>query len=66
MGASGDRQDEAIQAKRKVVKMMILIVAAFMICWLPYNLYFSIFIHLFDTSPLGQTNLQGLRELSNA
>ena len=43
------RQDEALQAKRRVVVMMIVIVSAFMICWLPYHLYFTILSALFKS-----------------
>ena len=43
----GKGQEDAIEAKRKVVKMMILIVGAFFICWLPFQLYFNFLIALF-------------------
>ncbi|CAB1320007.1 unnamed protein product, partial [Coregonus sp. 'balchen'] len=47
-GDSSDRYKEQLTAKRKVVKMMIVVVCTFAICWLPYHVYFL--LHLF--SPL--------------
>ncbi|XP_058266717.1 neuromedin-K receptor [Hemibagrus wyckioides] len=39
---SSDNYLEQLQAKRKVVKMMMLVVATFALCWLPYHVYFVI------------------------
>lgn len=39
-GDSSDRYHEQVVAKRKVVKMMIVVVCTFAICWLPYHIYF--------------------------
>ncbi|XP_034286508.1 substance-P receptor-like [Pantherophis guttatus] len=39
-GDSSDRYHEQVSAKRKVVKMMIMVVCTFAICWLPYHIYF--------------------------
>ncbi|XP_061841985.1 tachykinin receptor 1a [Nerophis lumbriciformis] len=39
-GDSSDRYKEQLTAKRKVVKMMIVVVCTFAICWLPYHVYF--------------------------
>ncbi|KYO44162.1 substance-P receptor [Alligator mississippiensis] len=39
-GDSSDRYHEQVTAKRKVVKMMIIVVCTFAICWLPYHVYF--------------------------
>ncbi|XP_042329996.1 substance-P receptor isoform X1 [Sceloporus undulatus] len=39
-GDSSDRYHEQVSAKRKVVKMMIVVVCTFAICWLPFNVYF--------------------------
>ncbi|XP_029460022.1 substance-P receptor-like [Rhinatrema bivittatum] len=39
-GDSSDRYHEQVTAKRKVVKMMIVVVCTFAICWLPYHIYF--------------------------
>ncbi|XP_075399653.1 neuromedin-K receptor [Tenrec ecaudatus] len=39
-GDTSDRYREQLQAKRKVVKMMIIVVVIFAICWLPYHIYF--------------------------
>ncbi|KAK3090403.1 hypothetical protein FSP39_011586 [Pinctada imbricata] len=35
-------QLERIKSKRKVVKMMIVVVIIFALCWLPYHLYFIV------------------------
>ncbi|CAG0879121.1 unnamed protein product [Darwinula stevensoni] len=42
IGEATQRQNETIHSKRKVVKMMIFIVLAFAICWLPYHVYFIV------------------------
>ncbi|XP_027030859.1 substance-K receptor [Tachysurus fulvidraco] len=39
-GEASDHYQNQIQAKRKVVKMMIVVVTTFAICWLPYHIYF--------------------------
>lgn len=39
-GDSSDRYREQLTAKRKVVKMMIVVVCTFAVCWLPYHVYF--------------------------
>uniref|UniRef100_A0A8C6SHI4 Substance-P receptor n=1 Tax=Neogobius melanostomus TaxID=47308 RepID=A0A8C6SHI4_9GOBI len=39
-GDSSDRYKEQLTAKRKVVKMMIVVVCTFAVCWLPYHVYF--------------------------
>ncbi|KAM6943727.1 tachykinin receptor 1a [Lycodopsis pacificus] len=39
-GDSSDRYKEQLIAKRKVVKMMIVVVCTFAICWLPYHVFF--------------------------
>ncbi|XP_053573741.1 substance-P receptor isoform X2 [Bombina bombina] len=39
-GDSSDRYHEQVLAKRKVVKMMIVVVCTFAVCWLPYHIYF--------------------------
>ncbi|MBN3278787.1 NK3R protein, partial [Polyodon spathula] len=41
-GASSDHYQNQIQAKRKVVKMMIVVVVTFALCWLPFHLYFML------------------------
>ncbi|XP_010901015.1 tachykinin receptor 1a [Esox lucius] len=45
-GDSSDRYKEQLTAKRKVVKMMIVVVCTFAVCWLPYHVYFL--LHLFQ------------------
>uniref|UniRef100_A0A2K6GAY2 Neuromedin-K receptor n=1 Tax=Propithecus coquereli TaxID=379532 RepID=A0A2K6GAY2_PROCO len=39
-GDTCDKYHEQLKAKRKVVKMMIVVVMTFAICWLPYHTYF--------------------------
>ncbi|XP_002735437.1 tachykinin-like peptides receptor 99D [Saccoglossus kowalevskii] len=39
-GEISNRHREQLKAKRKVVKMMILVVVIFAICWLPVHIYF--------------------------
>ncbi|XP_027875109.1 tachykinin receptor 3a [Xiphophorus couchianus] len=39
-GDSSDNYHGQLRAKRKVVKMMIIVVVTFALCWLPYHLYF--------------------------
>ncbi|KAJ8416077.1 hypothetical protein AAFF_G00380990 [Aldrovandia affinis] len=39
-GDASKHYQNQIQAKRKVVKMMIVVVVTFALCWLPYHLYF--------------------------
>ncbi|NXD82513.1 NK1R protein, partial [Halcyon senegalensis] len=41
-GDSSDRYHEQVSAKRKVVKMMIIVVCTFALCWLPYHIYFTL------------------------
>ncbi|XP_078731388.1 substance-P receptor-like [Lampetra fluviatilis] len=42
-GDTGDKYHEQLRAKRKVVKMMIVVVCTFAICWLPYHVYFLVY-----------------------
>ncbi|XP_061448758.1 substance-P receptor [Rhineura floridana] len=39
-GDSSDHYHEQMSAKRKVVKMMIIVVCTFAVCWLPFHVYF--------------------------
>uniref|UniRef100_A0A672YFT1 Substance-K receptor n=1 Tax=Sphaeramia orbicularis TaxID=375764 RepID=A0A672YFT1_9TELE len=39
-GEASDHYHSQITAKRKVVKMMVVVVATFALCWLPYHIYF--------------------------
>ncbi|XP_041838261.1 tachykinin receptor 3a [Melanotaenia boesemani] len=41
-GDSSDNYHGQLQAKRKVVKMMIIVVVTFALCWLPYHVYFIV------------------------
>ncbi|XP_068085170.1 tachykinin-like peptides receptor 86C [Anabrus simplex] len=40
IGEMTQRQKDSIRSKRKVVRMFIIIVMIFAICWLPYHAYF--------------------------
>ncbi|KAG6458842.1 hypothetical protein O3G_MSEX011086 [Manduca sexta] len=40
IGEMTQRQVDSIRSKRKVVKMFILVIVIFGICWLPYHTYF--------------------------
>ncbi|CAG9864187.1 unnamed protein product [Phyllotreta striolata] len=42
IGENTERQMEIIKSKRKVVKMMMVVVTIFAICWLPYHFYFLV------------------------
>ncbi|NXI79591.1 NK1R protein, partial [Rhipidura dahli] len=41
-GDSSDHYHEQLSAKRKVVKMLVLVVCTFALCWLPYHVYFTL------------------------
>uniref|UniRef100_A0A3Q4AV09 Neuromedin-K receptor n=1 Tax=Mola mola TaxID=94237 RepID=A0A3Q4AV09_MOLML len=41
-GDSSDKYHGQLRAKRKVVKMMIIVVVTFALCWLPYHVYFLV------------------------
>ncbi|XP_029605978.1 neuromedin-K receptor [Salmo salar] len=41
-GDSSDNYHSQLRAKRKVVKMMIIVVVTFALCWLPYHVYFIV------------------------
>ncbi|VVC27941.1 Neurokinin receptor,G protein-coupled receptor, rhodopsin-like,GPCR, rhodopsin-like, 7TM [Cinara cedri] len=46
IGECTQRQLEHVQSKRRVVKMMIVVVTIFAICWLPYHIYFIVTSHM--------------------
>ncbi|XP_061590016.1 substance-P receptor-like [Cololabis saira] len=59
-GDSSDHYTEQLIAKRKVVKMMIVVVCTFAICWLPYHIYFLLhqfFPELFEQRFIQQVYL---------
>ncbi|XP_078253046.1 neuromedin-K receptor-like [Rhinoraja longicauda] len=41
-GDTSDNYHDQLKAKRKVVKMMIVVVFTFTICWLPYHIFFLV------------------------
>ncbi|KAM4746096.1 tachykinin receptor 1a [Anableps anableps] len=55
-GDSSDRYKEQLTAKRKVVKMMIVVVCTFAICWLPFHVYFL--LHQFFPELFEETYIQ--------
>lgn len=40
IGERTQRQMDAVRSKRKVVRMFIIVVLIFAVCWLPYHVYF--------------------------
>uniref|UniRef100_A0A1B6D2R7 G-protein coupled receptors family 1 profile domain-containing protein n=1 Tax=Clastoptera arizonana TaxID=38151 RepID=A0A1B6D2R7_9HEMI len=48
IGECTQRQLENIKSKRRVVKMMIVVVCIFAVCWLPFHIYFIITSHIPD------------------
>ncbi|KAM6930803.1 tachykinin receptor 1a [Xenentodon cancila] len=59
-GDSSDHYKEQLTAKRKVVKMMIVVVCTFAICWLPFHVYFLLnefFPSLFENTFMQQVYL---------
>ncbi|XP_077461711.1 neuromedin-K receptor-like isoform X1 [Stigmatopora argus] len=41
-GDTSDNYHGQLQAKRKIVKMMMIVVVTFALCWLPYHIYFMV------------------------
>uniref|UniRef100_UPI00398F2D65 neuromedin-K receptor-like isoform X1 n=1 Tax=Pristiophorus japonicus TaxID=55135 RepID=UPI00398F2D65 len=41
-GDTSENYHEQFKAKRKIVKMMIVVVCTFTICWLPYHIFFIV------------------------
>uniref|UniRef100_A0A3B5LT52 Tachykinin receptor 3-like n=1 Tax=Xiphophorus couchianus TaxID=32473 RepID=A0A3B5LT52_9TELE len=41
-GDSSENYHAQLRAKRKVVKMMLIVVVTFALCWLPYHVYFIV------------------------
>ncbi|XP_029693280.1 substance-P receptor isoform X1 [Takifugu rubripes] len=59
-GDSSEHYKQQLTAKRKVVKMMIVVVCTFAICWLPYHIYFLLhqfFPELFEERYIQQVYL---------
>ncbi|KAK2588543.1 hypothetical protein KPH14_006322 [Odynerus spinipes] len=48
IGEATARQLENIRSKRRVVKMMIVVVVIFAVCWLPFHVYFIVTSYLPD------------------
>ncbi|XP_072156604.1 tachykinin-like peptides receptor 86C isoform X2 [Bemisia tabaci] len=45
IGEQTSRQLDAIKSKRKVIRMFIVVVTIFAVCWLPYHAYYIIIFH---------------------
>ncbi|XP_037924023.1 tachykinin-like peptides receptor 86C isoform X2 [Hermetia illucens] len=45
IGENTERQIESMKSKKKVVRMFIVIVSIFAICWLPYHMFFIYAYH---------------------
>ncbi|KAH9419754.1 Substance-K receptor [Dermatophagoides pteronyssinus] len=45
IGECTAKQMESIKSKRKIVKMMMIVVAIFGVCWAPYHIYFLLAHH---------------------
>ncbi|XP_057699550.1 neuromedin-K receptor-like [Corythoichthys intestinalis] len=41
-GDTSDNYHGQLRAKRKIVKMMMIVVVTFALCWLPYHIYFMV------------------------
>ncbi|KAK9507752.1 hypothetical protein O3M35_007536 [Rhynocoris fuscipes] len=52
IGECTQRQLENIKSKRKVVKMMMVVVSIFAVCWLPFHIYFIITSHMPEITKL--------------
>ncbi|XP_065157350.1 tachykinin-like peptides receptor 99D isoform X2 [Atheta coriaria] len=50
IGECTQRQMDNIKSKRRVVKMMVVVVIIFAVCWLPFHLYFIIIAHFPEIS----------------
>ncbi|XP_046611343.1 tachykinin-like peptides receptor 99D [Neodiprion virginianus] len=48
IGEATQRQLDNIRSKRRVVKMMIVVVVIFAVCWLPFHVYFIVTSYLPD------------------
>ncbi|CAL1296880.1 unnamed protein product [Larinioides sclopetarius] len=46
IGECTQKQIESVNSKRKIVKMMIVVVLIFAVCWLPYHVYFLVAHHV--------------------
>ncbi|KAG7214976.1 hypothetical protein INR49_019725 [Caranx melampygus] len=60
LGTRLEHYKEQLIAKRKVVKMMIVVVCTFAVCWLPYHIYFLLhqfFPDLFEQRYIQQVYL---------
>lgn len=55
IGEDVEKQARTVMAKRKIVKMMIVVVIIFALCWLPYHGFFIVNYYLptiFQDGPL--------------
>ncbi|XP_067885026.1 neuromedin-K receptor-like [Heterodontus francisci] len=59
-GDTSENYHEQLKAKRKVVKMMIVVVFTFTVCWLPYHIFFLVikqYPHIGSWKPIQQVYL---------
>ncbi|CAG4970294.1 unnamed protein product [Parnassius apollo] len=56
IGECTPHQKQIVRSKRKVVRMFVLVVVVFALCWLPYHAYFVLVYHhqSLASSPLAQ------------
>ncbi|XP_039750556.1 tachykinin-like peptides receptor 86C [Pararge aegeria] len=56
IGECTHHQMQVVRAKRKVVRMFVLVVVVFALCWLPYHAYFVLVYHhqSLASSPIAQ------------
>lgn len=57
VGEMTERQRLSIRSKKKVVKMFMVIVLAFAVCWFPYHVYF-LYTDIYPKSAKGKTALE--------
>ncbi|KAI1292006.1 Tachykinin-like peptides receptor 86C [Halotydeus destructor] len=48
IGEINERQTVAIKTKKRIVRMLVVVVVIFTLCWFPYHLYFLVTYHYRD------------------